>query len=588
MEERLPRKLAAILYADVAGYSRLTGEDEDATHRTLSEYLDFFSNTIEAHRGQVMHYAGDAVLAQFNAVLDVLSAAVAIQSEVQTRNEVLSDSRKVQFRMGVNLGDVIEDRGDIYGDGVNVAARLEALADPGGVCISDAVRTAIGNKLPFQYEFMGEHAVKNIVEPVRAYRLVEQVESTPPRPTKATGTSVTLRPACKASLFVKPFENLTNDSEQDYFTEGLTSDLMIALLKIPGLLRIVDHSPSETYSKALTEEELGREYGVRCVLRGGVRKRGDRVRINAELVEVATGNYLWAERFDCGLDDLFDVQDEITEEIATAMDVKLLSGEQSRFTKKAIKNPQAREYVYRADYLLNSAETIHDIHEAERLLEEAIRLEPTSGMAVADTALAYWIEASSGLSDTPSQSLERALELASEALRLGDTTGYAHLIRADAYLQSRDYDKALAEATRSIVARPNCNGAYALKANILNYLGRSAEAIELARYAVRLTPDYPPDYPAVLSSAYYLCGRYDDAIGAANASIALSDQKIDPYLFLAASSAALGYAEQAHEASRHVLRISPEFTVAEYAQSQPYKDPNTLENLVAHLHSAGL
>lgn len=591
MEERLPRKLAAILYADVAGYSRLTGEDEDSTHRTLRDYLDLIASTIDVHRGQVMHYAGDAVLAQFPAVLNSLSCAVAIQNELQTRNESLPDERKVRFRIGVNLGDVIEDRGDIYGDGVNVAARLEALAEPAGICISDAVRTAIGNKLPYEYVFIGEQCVKNIAEPVRAYRIFEHDVS----PTTLSPNSLAASPAAsplqrvgKPSLVIKPFANLSADPEQDYFAEGLSSNIMIALLRIPGLFLIEDESPSYQLSKQIPAQKLGRQLGARYVLKGGVLKHGDRVRVNAELIEASSGQHLWAERFDRELRDVFAIQDEITEEIVTAMDVKLLAGDDARFMRGAISNPQALDCLYRGQHLQYGSPTKLDFREIHHLFEEAIRLEPTSSLPYALAAMAHLQEFASGLSDTPSKTMDRAIELANKALELNDRTGYAHLILAHMHLGRREYDEAMAQANQAVSDRPSCNGAYCLKANVLNYVGRSAEAIELAQYAVRLTPVHPPWYPAILASAYHGCDRYEEAITAAKASIELNNRNVEPLIMVAASNAALGRTEEAGAVGQEIMKVKPEFSLVDFAKSQPYKNQKVLDRLIAQLNSAGL
>ena len=260
MEDRLPRKLAAILYADVAGYSRLTGDDEDATHRRLRDYLDLIAKTIEDHGGQVMHYAGDAVLAKFDAVVDALTSAVSVQEQLKNQNADLPDERKVQFRIGVNSGDVIEDRGDIYGDGVNVAARLESLADAGGICISESVRTAIGKKLDLTYESMGEQQVKNIEEPVRAYKVALAAEEK---------TQVTLpdKPALelpdKPSIAVLPFTNMSGDPEQEYFSDGITEDIITALSRMPWFFVIARNSTFIYKTKAVNVKDVARELGVR-------------------------------------------------------------------------------------------------------------------------------------------------------------------------------------------------------------------------------------------------------------------------------------------------------------------------------------
>ena len=589
MNEHLPRKLAAILYADVAGYSRLSGEDEDATHRRLSEYLDLISATVESHRGQVMHYAGDAVLAKFDAVVNALSTAVAVQDQLNTRTEDLPHNRKLRFRIGINLGDVIEDRGDIYGDGVNVAARLEALAQPGGICISDAVRTAIGNKLQFEYTFIGEQVVKNITEPVRAYHVSEAGSSpTTPLHQASKNVTATLPPPGKPSLVIKPFENVSANPEQDYFAEGLTQDITIALVKIPGLFLTMDETPRYEKSKQMTAQELGREFGVQYVLKGGVRKLGERVRVNVELIDSSTGQHVWAERFDRELRDMFEIQDEITEEIVTAMDVKLLTGDGARFQRKAFKNPAALDASYRGWHLLFNGTTKLDIQESQHLFEEVIRLEQTSPVGYAAASLAYWAEATSGTSDSPSRARERATEFAREALSRGDTTGYSHLILAMIHLSNHEYDEALTEATNGVTDRPSCNGAFAIKASVFNYLGRPKEAIEFAQYAVRLTPAYPPHYPAILASAYHDSERHEEAVAAAKAAIELSSDKVEPYLMIAASSDALDRVEEARWAAQEVLRVQPDFNLAEFSETQPYRKKKDLDRLIYRLRNAGL
>jgi adenylate cyclase len=290
MENRLPRKLAAILYADVAGYSRLTGDDEDATHKALSEYLDLITSTIQSHHGTVMHFAGDAVLARFEAVVDAVSSATAIQELLLSRNTDLSESRKLQFRIGVNLGDVIEDRGDIYGDGVNIAARLEALADPGGICISDAVRSAIGNKLGLVYQDMGEQQVKNIAEAVRAYKVVVDTGA---MDTGDMATTVTDKPLLEIpeepSIAVLPFTNMSNDPEQEFFSDGITEDIITALSKVSAFMVIARNSTFIYKGQAVDIKQVGRDQGVRYVLEGSVRKSGKRVRITAQLIDAETG-----------------------------------------------------------------------------------------------------------------------------------------------------------------------------------------------------------------------------------------------------------------------------------------------------------
>lgn len=323
--EPLERKLAAILYADVAGYSRLTGEDEDATHRTLSEYLDFITRIIEDHRGRVMHYAGDAVLAKFDAVVNALSSAVAIQKELETRNQALPDNRRVPFRIGVNLGDVIEDRGDIYGDGVNVAARLESLADPGGICISESVRTAVGKKLDLDYEDMGAQEVKNIEEPVRAYRVaMGQREALQASALDQPNPELPDKP----SIAVLPFTNVSRDPDQDYFSDGITEDIITELSRLPELFVAARNRSFAFKGQSVDIIEVGAKLGVRFVVEGSVRKAGKRVRVTAQLVDAATGNHIWMERYDRELEDVFAVQDDLCRSIVSTLAGRLKAANQ--------------------------------------------------------------------------------------------------------------------------------------------------------------------------------------------------------------------------------------------------------------------
>jgi tetratricopeptide (TPR) repeat protein len=334
--------------------------------------------------------------------------------------------------------------------------------------------------------------------------------------------------------------------------------------------------------------ELGREFGVGYVLTGGVRRHGNRVRVNAELTDTASGRCLWAERFDRELHDLFSIQDEIAEEIVTAMDVKLIRGEDARFMRKALTNPAALDASYHGWYALYHGHSRQDVREAQRLFEEVIRLEPESSLGYSSAALAYWAEAGFGRVAVDSPAMGRAAEMAAKALELGDTTGYANLVMALVHLANRDYDEATAQATEGVVARPSCNGAYAIKSSVLNYLGRPREAVEFARYAVRLTPVYPAEFPAILATTYHDSGRYADSVASAQASLQLKAEDVDPLLMLAASNVALGKLDEAREAAARVRSLEPGFRLDEFAATQPYQNPQDLERLLERLREAGL
>jgi adenylate cyclase len=593
MADRLPRKLAAILYADVAGYSRLMGEDEDTTHQTVSGYLDLASELIRSHQGKVMHFAGDAILARFDALVDALSAAVAIQSDLKVRNKNISDDRKVQFRIGVNTGDVIEDRGDIYGDGVNVAARLEALSEPGGICVSDAVRTAVGKKLSVQYTFIGEHNVKNIKEPVRAYRVFEDGASaaTAPLPASVTHAAGPRPPFGKPSLAIKPFEDIGSDAESNRLADAFSNGIAVALTRVPSLVMVHDESPSMVETKQLTVQDIGERLRARYVLKGVVQKFGDRIRVNAELIDTSTNRYLWANNIDGELHtagDIFRIQDEIIEEIVTALNVKLLAGEAARIVRKALKDPDALERYYRGEELLWHSSMKLELQEAHRLFEETIQLEPDSPVGYAAAALTHWVEAISGLSDSAELSLARATDLAQQAIRLNDVTGYAHMVLAHVYLTRREFDEAMSEATQAVTYRPSCPASYAIKASVLTYLGKPSEAVDFAEYALQLTPVHPPMYPAVLASAYYGCERYYEAIAAAKDAIDLQGKDVSPHVFFVASAVALGRTDEAKRGVEDLLQINRDFQLADFAESQPYRQKDTLNRLIDRLHTAGL
>ncbi len=415
--DRLPRKLAAILYADVAGYSRLTGEDEESTHRLLSAYLDALSQTIETYGGTVVHYAGDAVLAEFPTVTDALASAAKIQRELGARNQELPNERKVQFRIGVNLGEIIVDRDDIYGDGVNVAARLESLSEPGGICISEAVRTAVGKKLPLEYEFMGEQQVKNIAEPVRAYHARMRPDAVLPQPQttsrRSTASdrrrlvlSVTIALliiagvttfgywnawlpgqgptsadrkafplADKPSIAVLPFDNLSGDPEQEYFADGISEDIVTELSRLSNLLVIARNSSFTYKDRAVTVQDVGKELGVRYILEGSVRKSSDRVRITAQLIDATNGYHLWAERYDRKLAEVFAVQDDVTRKIVTALSVKLAGDEKDQLARGTIANFEAYDLLLRGQQY-ERRRTKEDNALAQDTYRRAIELDP--------------------------------------------------------------------------------------------------------------------------------------------------------------------------------------------------------------------
>ncbi len=624
--EPLPRKLAAILYADVAGYSRLTGEDEDTTHRRLAEYLDQIAVTIPRHGGSIMHYAGDAVLAMFEAVVDAVSCAAHIQYDLETRNEDLPDERKVKFRIGVNMGDVIEDRHDIYGDGVNVAARLESLAEPGGICISESVYTAIGSRLPFDYEFLGEKEVKNIAKPVKAYHAWLKPGAVLPEPRGAlrkgkkvhrpiVAAAVVLlvilggvltwfshwesreEPVSiehiafplpdKPSIAVLPFTNMSDDPKQEYFVDGMTEDLITDLSKNPGLFVIARNSTFVYKGQSHDVRQVARELGVKYVLEGSVRRMGKQIRINAQLIDATTGGHVWAERYDGVLESVFELQDDITLRIRTALEVKLAGAEQVSTGERYTRQLDAYDSVLKG--LAVAGHRSKDANlDARAYFEEAIEFDPKFARAYSTLANTYRIEYRNGWSATPERSLATAYKLVRKAIELDSLSPQAHFVMALVYREGKEDQKAIVAAERAIELDSNYADAYVALASILCYGGRASEGLELMRRAFRLNPHYPSNYPFHVGQCYFVLARYDEAVDNFEQGVEQTPDSQRLHVWLAASLILAERPDDAEWETDVILTLAPDFSLAGLHVSVPFKDPAHLERLLGALRSAGL
>ena len=586
MEERLPRKLAAILYADVAGYSRLTGEDEDATHRRLRDYLDLIAKTIEDHGGQVMHYAGDAVLARFDAVVDALTSAVSVQEQLKNQNADLPDERKVQFRIGVNSGDVIEDRGDIYGDGVNVAARLESLADAGGICISESVRTAIGKKLHLTYESMGEQQVKNIEEPVRAYKVAlaaeEKTQMTSPE-------EPALELPDKPSIAVLPFSNMSGDPEQEYFSDGITEDIITALSHFRELLVIARNTSFSFKGKAMRVDQICKELNVRYALEGSVRKAANRVRVTAQLVDGRSDTHIWAERFDRNLDDIFLVQDEITNAIVTAVAPRTLSAEVKRAHAKTADHLSARERVMRARWHINKL-TKADNEMAHVLLDEAIAASP-------DLAEAYTTRAECLLNDIlhiwrddTDVAIGEALDATRRAVSLDPEDANGLAVLGSILLWARQFEDAREYLERAVRLNPNLANAYGLMAAWYGLCGDYEKSCEAADKALEISPldTSRPLWLAGRGIAAYIHGDYERVIETAQRLLRDHPGFAPALRQLAASFAMLGRDDETKAATKKLLERMPGLTVSKVRHIVPIRDPDAHERWLEGLRKAGL
>ena len=580
MEDRLPRKLSAILYADVAGYSRLTGEDEERTHHRLSEYLDLISAEIEQHQGKVVHYAGDAVLADFGTVTDALNCATIIQRDLQERNQDLPDERKVQFRIGVNLGEVIEDRNDIYGDSVNVAARLEGLADSGGICISESVRTAVGNRVPLDYEFIGEQRVKNITEPVRAYRVL--LDSTEARgtPTKAVAPELPDKP----SVAVLPFNNMSGDPGQDYFADGITEDIITELSRYPNLFVIARNSSFTYKGQPARLRIVGEELGVHYIVEGSIRKASNRVRVTVQLIEAATENHIWAERYDCELTDIFEIQDELTKAIVGALPARLEAADIERVKRKPPQQMAAYDYVLRSKILHHVGSREANL-EALESLNKAIELDPEFAQAYAWKACTLRQAVLREYTDEPEVASAQRIENAERALALDENDMECLRILCEINMEQRELDHAEHFHNRAFAMNPNDPRMLAQRGELMTWTGRHAEGVEWVQQAMRLDPLGAGSFAHLLGRALLAQRQYESALQAYRQ---ITVPRYSHHADMAACQVQLGNTSGADSEAAATLRLNQSFSIQDYLANLPYRKTADLEHHHQSLRKAGL
>jgi adenylate cyclase len=626
-QEGFKRKLTAILSADVKGYSRLMGADEEKTVRTLTTYREVISTLVIDHNGRVVDSPGDNILAEFASVVDALRCAWDVQQEIKYRNADLSENRRMNFRIGINLGDVIEEKDRIYGDGVNIAARLEALAEEGGICISGTAYDQVKNKLPFKYEYDGEQTVKNIKEPVRVYSVLMNPETAgiviadnkvrrkpwrmlallamivlivvaggfiglnlyqrhAEKIDSASSDKITFTLPDKPSIAVLPFENLSGDPEQEYFSDGITEDIITDLSKISGLFVIARHSAFTYKGKAIKIAEVGRELGVRHILEGSVRKSNGRVRITAQLVDATTEGHLWAERYDRDLKDIFALQDEVTQKIVSTLAIKLTEDERKRLVRKYTDNMQAYDFYLQGVEYQNRFTKEANI-QARQMFERAIDQDP--GFAIAYTALGftYFHDWTFGWS-TDTQSLDHAFELAQKTLDLEDSLPLGRHLLGKVYLWKKQYEKAITELEKAITLSPNYADHLVGLGYILNFAGRPKESIGLVKKAMRLNPIYPAFYLWELGHAYFLTDRYEEATETLNRILDRNLDFMPAHLLLAASYSKLEREEEAQAEVAEVEKLSPQVSLVGLRQRLPYKDQEVLERLYDSMRKAGL
>jgi adenylate cyclase len=627
--ESFKRKLTANLRADVKGYSRLMGEDEDATIRTLSTYRELMSTLIQKHRGRVVDSPGDNLLAEFLSVVDAVRCAVEIQEELRVRNDELPENRRMEVRIGINLGDVVEEGERIYGDGVNIAARVEGLAEGGGICISGTVYDSIKNKLSLGYESMGEHTVKNIKEPVRVYRMRIGPEAAgkvigekEPKHTRWGWKSVAavavlvlvaggvvwnfylrapkIEPASKEkmafplpdvpSIAVLPFVNMSEDPKQEFLCDGMTEEIITGLSKVPRLFVIARNSTFTYKGKPVKVKQVSEELGVRYVLEGSVRRSGDRVRITAQLIDALTGNHLWAESYDRDLKDIFALQDEITIKVLGSTKVKLTEGGQVGRPEKYFKGKQGLDCYLKLTEASGYYErwNIEDNNLARRMIEEAIAMCPENPMTYFNLGWVYHHDYMLDNTKSPRETLEKGIELAQKALAMDDSIADAHGLLCRLYLTKREYAKAIAEGERAVALNPGGTSVLVSYAASLAVAGRPEEAIPLFQKAIRLNPFGPSQLYRQFGEALRDTGRFEEAVSAYKKAIQLAPDNITAHIHLTTTYIWMGREKEARAEAAEVLRINPKFSVDSHAMMLSFKDQSVNDRVVDALRKAGL
>jgi adenylate cyclase len=556
-------------------------DDEVTTIQTLKEYRGILSACIEERGGRVVDAVGDNLLAAFGSAVDAVQCAVEVQKELKNKNQELPENKRLEFRIGVNIGDVIQDGDRIFGEGVNVAARIEGLADAGGICVSRSTHDQIKNKLNLNFKYLGEHEVKNIKEPVRVYKVLMDTGSPEPLVEKQ------LKLPDKPSIAVLPFTNMSGDPSQEYFSDGLTEQIINGLCKVPNLFVIAGNSSFAYKGKSVNVQQVGKELGVRYVLEGSVQKAGDRVRITAQLIDTTTGYHLWSENYDRDLSDIFALQDEITIKLINTMQIKLTHGEQARLWGQEFTNIKAFDKQIRgAECFLRTNEK--DNKQARLFFKEAINLDKDFAMPYALLGFTHMFDLVFKWSESPLQSFEEIEKNANKALALNDSLDLAHILLGWNYLFKRQYDEAIKKGERAIELNPNGAEAHLHLAFFHIFSEKTELAIKLLKRAFRLNPIPPTHYYDFLAIAYRNIGEYDKAIELCTKGLSGNPDNLSVNLTLTITYSLLNRTEEAQKAAEEVLRIDPNFSLEYYAMTIPYKHKETGDKFVEALRKAGL
>ncbi len=623
-EQGFKRKLTTIFSADVVGYSRLMEDNEEATIQTLNAYRNSMSTLIQQHRGRVVDMTGDNLLAEFSSVVDAVKCSVETQKEMSERNADLPENRRMSFRIGVNLGDIVEEDDRIYGDGVNIAARIEGLAEGGGICISGTAYDQLKNKLELGYQYLGEHSVKNIAAPVRVYKVLMEADAAgkvigEKRNTKrgmALAIALILligaggfagwylyieqakkiTPASvenmayplpdKPSIAVLPFDNLTGDPKQEYFSDGISEHIITSLSKVPYVFVIARNSTFAYKNKFVKVQQIAEELGVRYVLEGSVQRSDDRVRITAQLIDATAGYHLWADSYDREIADIFILQDEIAMKIMAELQVELTVKELGRLSATKTKNLKAYEKLLMG-YEHFWRRTEGDSQQARKLAQEAISLDPEYGAAYLLLARTHLDDVWYYRTKPAAKSLETAEHLIQKSIDLSGQDSSTHQLLGSVYYLRRQYDKAIAECQKAIALSPNSAEANLFYGAALRWAGRFNEAISVFKKAIRLNPVTPLNYINHLAWVYAFSEQYEKAISLWNRAIERNPDYFFAYLGLTLVYQLSGNELKAREAAAEVMRLKPNLTVSKLEKGPATKNTDRKRAMEA-FRKAGL
>jgi len=580
----MQRRLSTILAADFVGFSRLMEADEEATVKGLSEYREIIDNLVKNYHGRVFGSAGDSVIVEFSSPVEAVRCAVGIQEELNGRNTDLPTDKQMALRIGINLGDVIVEHDNLLGDGVNIASRLESLADPGGITLSRSVYEQVKKRLELRYEDMGEQRLKNIADVIQVYKVIVEDEIETPD----TSVKLDLLPeySGKPSIAVLPFTNMSGDPEQEYFSDGITEDIITALSRIFGLLVVARNSTMVYKGKSVGVKQIGKEQGVQYVLEGSVRKSGNRIRITAQLINAKTGHHHWAERYDRVLDDIFAVQDEVTRNVTLELQVQLTEGEQARLWVGGTNSIEAWECALRG-WEMVERHVKEDVAEGRRLLERAVEFDPNYATAWAHLGWAHWTAAVNGWAESRESGLMLAAEAAHKGLDIEGENPDVYAILGAIHWSRGETEDAVLLSQKAVDLSPSHADNAAFLAMILSDVGKPKEALERIRAAIKLSPTYPHWYLWIVGKSHRAMGQYELAIPVYREAIEREPESTAARIWLTDCLVEIDCMEEAKSVANDLLLLQPTFSVGGSTREANY-DPEKRDRILKNLRKAGL